>query len=72
LDASCEEIRRDLVAGLELSEGVARLGRPGLAAADPTTFVLVLSILMLTALAASWRPVRRATAVDPMRVLRED
>ncbi len=37
---------------------------------DPVAFGGTLAVLVLTALAASWIPARRATAIDPIRVLR--
>lgn len=41
--------------------------RPG----DPWTLALVTALLALVALAATWLPARSATAVDPLRALRE-
>ena len=39
---------------------------------DPLTIALVVSILALTGLAASYVPARRATKVDPLVVLRAE
>ena len=39
---------------------------------DPVTFVAVLSLLLVTGLAAIWFPARRATRVDPAIVLRSE
>jgi putative ABC transport system permease protein len=45
---------------------------PGLKPADPLSFSAVLLALALTGLLATWGPVRRALAVDPMTSLRQD
>lgn len=42
----------------------------GLSTSDPVSFVAVVLVFMITALAASLGPVRRALAVDPMTSLR--
>jgi ABC-type lipoprotein release transport system permease subunit len=39
---------------------------------DPGTYVLVAVVLASAALASSFLPARRATAVEPMVALRED
>jgi ABC-type lipoprotein release transport system permease subunit len=42
----------------------------GLDARDPATFVAAAAVLMLVAAVAAWLPARRASRIDPMRVLR--
>jgi putative ABC transport system permease protein len=44
----------------------------GVSAIDPTTFIGVLLVLGLVALAASYLPARRAASLDPMQLLREE
>ena len=43
---------------------------PGLKPADPLNFAVVVAVMIATALAAAWGPVRRAIAVDPNIALR--
>jgi putative ABC transport system permease protein len=44
----------------------------GMRAPEPLTFAVMISVLMVAALAASLVPARRASRVDPMRALREE
>jgi ABC-type antimicrobial peptide transport system permease subunit len=39
---------------------------------DPLTFVAVVGLLALTALAACWLPARRASRVDPITAMRRE
>jgi putative ABC transport system permease protein len=62
-----------LAVGLALSLVAARLLRGllvGVGPSDPVTLALVAALLLATGAAALVVPVRRATAVDPARVLR--
>jgi ABC-type antimicrobial peptide transport system permease subunit len=44
----------------------------GMLPAEPFTFALMVAILTLAALLASFVPARRASLVDPVRALRQD
>jgi putative ABC transport system permease protein len=44
----------------------------GISAADPLTFLGVSALLMVTAIAASYFPARRASRIDPMTALRTE
>jgi ABC-type antimicrobial peptide transport system permease subunit len=63
--------------GLVIGVAVALLATRALASllygvtpSDPVAFAAVVALLLGVALAASYLPARRATAVDPMSVLR--
>lgn len=42
----------------------------GVGLADPATFAVVLALVFMAAVAASWLPARRVTRWDPMKILR--
>jgi predicted lysophospholipase L1 biosynthesis ABC-type transport system permease subunit len=44
----------------------------GVSPTDPMTFAVATGALVVTAIAAVWRPARRAMGVDPIRALRAD
>jgi predicted permease len=44
----------------------------GMQPADPSTFAITISVLVVAALFASFVPARRASRIDPMRALRQD
>ena len=44
----------------------------GVSGGDPLTFLLAPFVLVSVALVACWFPARRATSVDPMRVLHSE
>jgi ABC-type antimicrobial peptide transport system permease subunit len=44
----------------------------GVRAAEPSTFAVVLGVLTIAALVASYLPARRASRVDPVGALRQD
>ncbi|MDP2319859.1 MAG: ABC transporter permease [Acidobacteriota bacterium] len=60
------------------SIGSVALGRAlsalqyGVAPSDPVSWALVIAVLVLTALAAGWRPARQAIRTDPVVLLREE
>ena len=61
--------------GLVLSFAITRVMTDhlfGVSPTDPVTFVSVAAVLTAVALAASYLPARRASAVDPLRALRAD
>jgi predicted permease len=61
--------------GLATAFAAARLLErlvPGVRSTDPSTFAIMISVLVSAALFASFLPARRASRVDPMRALRQD
>ena len=63
-----------VVAGLGLSWWAVRLVDTlifGMQPRDPLTFVAAAAVLMSAGLLAGWIPARRASRIDPVRVLRE-
>ena len=87
LGASPDQIRRMVlrdgvvvaVSGVAIGSVAAwSLGRAlvalqyGVTITDPLTWTLVLAVLGLTALVASWRPARQAMRADPVLLLREE
>ena len=60
-----------LAVSIALSRFISRVVE-GWNARDPVAFVAVAAELALTGLAACWLPARRATAIDPMKALRQD
>ena len=63
-----------IVLGAALSAWAARFITAllyGLDARDPLTFVSAAALLTLVAALAAWLPARRASRIDPMRVLRD-
>jgi len=64
-----------LAAGLALALTTATAASSllfGLKPRDPGSLLIAASVLAAIALAAAWAPARRAAAMDPMTVLRED
>jgi ABC-type antimicrobial peptide transport system permease subunit len=64
-----------LAVGLALASGLVRLMRTLLYQVEPTDAASVAAVsgmLLATALAASWWPIRRAMRVDPIALLREE
>jgi ABC-type lipoprotein release transport system permease subunit len=44
----------------------------GVQGTDPLTLAVIVSLLVLVALAACWLPARRAAQVDPLTALRHE
>lgn len=64
-----------LIFGLWLSAAVANALRSlllGVSPLDPAAWAFSAAILLTAALAAAWFPSRRASAIDPMQVLRHE
>ena len=61
-----------LLVALFATKPLAMFLSAGLKPADPLNFAVVALAMLLTALAATWGPVRRAVNVDPNAALREE
>jgi predicted permease len=64
-----------IAAGLAASLAVTRLMTSllyGVSSTDPRIFAAASATLLITALFATWWPARKAAAIDPMTVLRQD
>ncbi len=61
--------------GVVVAAGVTRLMASllhGVSSVDPITYAVVALVLLAAAMLASYLPVRRATAIDPLQVLRAE
>jgi predicted permease len=65
-------IAAGLLVALFVTKPLAMFLVPGLKPADPLNFAVVAVAMLLTGLAATWGPIRRAINVDPNATLRED
>jgi predicted permease len=75
LGQSLRMIFAGVVTGLVTALGAARLLErlvTGVQSAEPMTFAVMTSVLVVAALLASFLPARRASSVDPMRALRSE
>ena len=61
-----------LFVALFVTKPLAMFLVPGLKSADPLNFAVVALAMLLTGLAATWGPIRRAINVDPNAILREE
>ncbi|MGA2040094.1 MAG: ABC transporter permease [Bryobacteraceae bacterium] len=61
-----------LLVALFVTKPLAMFLVPGLKPADPLNFAVVALAMLMTGLAATWGPIRRATNVDPNATLREE
>lgn len=75
LTGSLRTVLAGTVTGTAAALALTRLMRGllyGVAATDPLTFAIAITILSAVSLLASWLPVRRAARVDPMIAMRTD
>ncbi len=75
LSQSFRLIFAGIAAGLVTAMGAAHLLAKlvtGVRSTEPMTFAVMISVLVLAALVASFLPARRASLVDPMRALRSE
>ena len=59
------------LAGAALARGLSSL-QYGVTPGDPVSWLLVLGVVCLTTMLASWRPARAAARMDPLVMLREE
>jgi ABC-type antimicrobial peptide transport system permease subunit len=52
--------------------GALRSLQYGVTSTDPLSWTIVLAVLALTTLTASWLPARNAARLDPIMLLREE
>ena len=72
---SARPVAVGLALGIALGAAAARLLRGflyGVSPSDPTTFGVVIALLLGSALAAAYLPARRASRIDPIRALRSE
>jgi len=61
-----------LLVALFVTKPLAMFLVPGLKPADPLNFAVVALVMLVTGLAATWGPIRRAVNVDPNATLRDE
>ena len=61
-----------LLVALLVSKPLAIFLVPGLRPGDPLNFAAVALVMLVTGLAATWGPIRRAVNIDPNAALREE
>jgi ABC-type antimicrobial peptide transport system permease subunit len=75
LRSAIQPVMLGTVAGSALAFFASRLIASqlfGVVPGDPTTYALVLSTMVVTALVATWRPARKASTIDPAVTLRAE
>ena len=60
------------VTGALSASGALRAMLFGVSATDPTTYALVIAVIVVVGVLASWLPARRATSIDPASALRSE
>ncbi len=59
------------VAAWSLARAIASF-QYGVSLSDPSTWLVVLAVIAVTTIAASWRPARSATRVSPVLLLKDE